>query len=302
MDLQNFIRKFQIPEAAYPFINKIFTKEEIEFVDKMDKDAFTKKDIEKIIDENSDEFIKNSYRRGIISLVDEETSTYKIANFYSRLDIFSISEQEVYRSIPKEDKLAMDAWYFKAYYDGLDPDFSVRPTEDEILPLNKVLEFIDTQDRPVYLNYCDCRSLRGECGKPTKTCITYRNGINTFAHRGLSEEIDKERAKEIVKNADKKGLMHTVNSNGICNCCGDCCYLFRSQAKRNSSGFWPKTNQIIEFNSHNCVKCGACIKRCNFDVFTKVDGIIKTDISKCVGCGICSNSCPTKALKLQERK
>ncbi|OCA98577.1 4Fe-4S binding protein [Clostridium beijerinckii] len=302
MDLQNFIKKFQIPEVAYPFINKIFTKEEIEFVDKMDKDTFTKKDIEKIIDENSDEFIKNSYRRGVISLVDEETSTYKIANFYSRLDIFSISEQEVYRSIPKEDQLAMDAWYFKAYYDVLDPDFSVRPTEDEILPLNKVLEFIDTQDRPVYLNYCDCRSLRGECEKPTKTCITYRNGINTFAHRGLSEEIDKERAKEIVKNADKEGLMHTVNSNGICNCCGDCCYLFRSQAKRNSSGFWPKTNQIIEFNSHNCIKCGACIKRCHFDVFTKVDGIIKTDISKCVGCGICSNSCPTKALKLQERK
>ncbi|NOW05173.1 4Fe-4S binding protein [Clostridium beijerinckii] len=302
MDLQNFIRKFQIPEAAYPFINKIFTKDEIEFVDKMDKDAFTKKDIEKIIDENSDEFIKNSYRRGIISLVDEETSTYKIANFYSRLDIFSISEQEVYRSIPKEDQLAMDAWYFKAYYDVLDPDFSVRPTEDEILPLNKVLEFIDTQDRPVYLNYCDCRSLRGECEKPTKTCITYRNGINTFAHRGLSEEIDKERAKEIVKNADKEGLMHTVNSNGICNCCGDCCYLFRSQAKRNSSGFWPKANQIIELDSHNCIKCGACIKRCHFDVFTKVDGIIKTDISKCVGCGICSNSCPTKALKLQERK
>ncbi|WP_271813351.1 4Fe-4S dicluster domain-containing protein [Clostridium beijerinckii] len=302
MDLQNFIRKFQIPEVAYPFINKIFTKEEIEFVDKMDKDTFTKKDIEKIIDENSEAFIKNSYKRGVISLVDEETSTYKIANFYSRLDIFSISEQEVYRSIPKEEQLAMDDWYFKAYYDGLDPDFSVRPTEDEILPLNKVLEFIDTQDRPVYLNYCDCRSLRGECGKPTKTCITYRNGINTFAHRGLSEEINKERAKEIVKNADKKGLMHTVNSNGICNCCGDCCYLFRSQEKRNSSGFWPKTNQIIELDSDKCIKCGACIKGCHFDVFTKVDGIIKTDISKCVGCGICSNSCPTKALKLQERK
>ncbi|MBN7573449.1 MULTISPECIES: 4Fe-4S binding protein [Clostridium] len=302
MDLQNFIRKFQIPEVAYPFINKIFTKEEIEFVDKMDKHAFTKKDIEKIIYENSEAFIKNSYKRGVISLVDEETSTYKIANFYSRLDIFSISEQEVYRSIPKEEQLAMDAWYFKAYYDGLDLDFSVRPTEDEILPLNKVLEFIDTQDRPVYLNYCDCRSLRGECGKPTKTCITYRNGINTFAHRGLSEEINKERAKEIVKNADKKGLMHTVNSNGICNCCGDCCYLFRSQEKRNSSGFWPKTNQIIELDSDKCIKCGACIKRCHFDVFTKVDGVIKTDISKCVGCGICSNSCPTKALKLQERK
>lgn len=302
MELQNFIRKFQIPEVAYPFINKIFTKEEIYFVDKMNKDVFNKGDIEKIVGDNLEKFIKNSYRRGVISLVDEDLCTYKIANFYSRLDIFSISEQEVYRSIPKEDQIAMDAWYFEAYYDGLDPKPDVRPTEDEILPLNKVLEFIDAQDRPVYLNYCDCRSLRGECGKPTQTCITYRNGINTFVHRGLSKEINKERAKEVVKNADKKGLMHTVNPNGICNCCGDCCYLFRSQAKRNSSGFWPKTKQVIEFDPEKCIKCGACIKRCHFNVFTKVDGIIKADISKCVGCGICANTCPTKSLKARERK
>ncbi|EKQ57487.1 MULTISPECIES: 4Fe-4S binding protein [unclassified Clostridium] len=302
MNLQNFIEKFKIPEVAYPFINKIFTDEEINFVDKIDKEVFTKEDIEKVVGEDFEGFIKKSYRRGIVSSADEELATYKLADFYSRLDIFSISEQEVYRSIPKEAQIAIDAWYFKAYYDGLDSNLKVRPTEDEILELNKVLEFIDAQDRPVYLNYCDCRSLRGECGKPTQTCITYKNGINTFAHRGLSEEIDKEKAKEIVKNADKKGLMHTVNPNGICNCCGDCCYLFRSQAKRNSSGFWPKTNQIIEFDSEKCIKCGICIKRCHFDVFTKIDGAIKTDISKCVGCGICANSCPTKSLKLLERK
>ena len=301
MDLQNFIEKFQIPEVAYSFINKIFTKEEIDFVAKVDKDIFSKQDVEKIISSNAEEFIKDSYRRGVISLVDEVFGTYKIANFYSRLDIFSIFEQEVYRSIPEEDQIAIDAWYFEAYYNGLDSNLNVRPTEDEILPLNKVLDLIDNEDRPVYLNYCDCRSLRGECGKPTQTCITYRNGINTFAHRGLSEKIDKERAKEVVENADKKGLMHTVNSNGICNCCGDCCYLFRSQARRNSSGFWPKTKQVIEFDAEKCIKCGACIKRCHFDVFTKVAGHIKVDISKCVGCGICANSCPTKLLKLQAR-
>lgn len=301
MSLENFIKKFKVPKVAYPFVNKIFVKEEIYFIDKMDKDIFTKQDVEKIIGSNVDAFIKDSYRRGIISFVDEAGSTYKIADFYSRLDIFSISEQEVYRSIPKEDQIAIDAWYFETYYNGLDPDLSVRPTEDEILPLDKVVKFIDANDRPIYLNYCDCRSLSGECGKPTKTCITYRNGINSFAHRGLSEEIDKERAKEIVEKADKKGLMHTVNLNGICNCCGDCCYLFRSQARRDSSGFWPKTRQIIEYDAERCIKCGACIRRCNLDVFTKVDGYIKADISKCVGCGICANSCPTNALRLKER-
>lgn len=301
MSLDNFIHKFKIPEVAYSSIDKIFTREEISFIDRIEKDLFTKKDIEEIIDTDIDEFVKNSYRRGIISLVDGIKDTYKIADFYSRLDIFSISEQEAYGSISKEDQIAMDNWYFEAYYNGLNPDTDIRPTSDEILPLDKVLAFIDKDERPVYLNYCDCRSLRGECGKPTKTCITYKSGINSFAHRGLSEKIDKEKAKEIVTKADKKGLMHTVNPNGICNCCGDCCYLFRSQERRNSSGFWPKTEQIIELISETCISCGACIRRCHFDVFTKEDGKIAADISKCIGCGICATGCPTKSLQLKGR-
>ncbi|GFZ32391.1 hypothetical protein CSC2_29170 [Clostridium zeae] len=301
MNIENFIRKFQVPEAARPFVDKIFTKEEIDFVDRMDKEVFTLQDAKEIIGGNAAAFIQNSYRRGVVSLIDELTNKYKIANFYSRLDIFAVSEQEVYRSIPKEGQTAMDDWYFDAYYNGLNPDKNTRPTEDEILPLDKVLEFIDEQDRPVYLNYCDCRSLRGDCGKPTQTCITYRDGINTFAHRGISEKIDKERAKKIVIDTDKKGLMHTVNPNGICNCCGECCYLFRSQTQRGSVGFWPKTKQIIKLDEERCIACGACIKRCHFDVFSKNDGYIIADISKCVGCGICANTCPTKSLSLEAR-
>lgn len=301
MSIENFIEKFQIPVAAYPFINKIFTKDEIDFVDRIDKDIFVKQDVEEIVGCNADEFINESYRRGIVSIVDETAGTYRISNFYSRLDIFSISEQEAYGSIPEEGRIALDSWYFEAYYNGLDADLNVRPTKDEILPLEKVLEFIDTQDRPVYLNHCDCRSLGGECGKPTRTCITYKNGINSFVHRGLSEEIDKERARDIVRKADRKGLIHTVNPNGICNCCGDCCYLFRSQERRGSSGFWPKTEQVIEYASEKCIQCGFCVKRCNFNVFTKTEGHIEADISKCIGCGICVNTCPRKSLALKER-
>lgn len=297
----SFIQKFEIPEVAYPYINKMFTGREIEFVDKMSKPVFTKKDAAEIIGGEADEFIKSCYRRGIISIVEEEAGTYKISDFYNRLDIFSISESEAYRSIPKEGQLALDAWYFDAYYNGLAADRTERPTGDEILPLDKALAFIDAQDRPVYLNDCDCRSLRGECGKPTRVCITYKNGINTFVHRGLSEEIDKDRAKKIVKEADRKGLMHIANPNGICNCCGDCCYLCRSQAKRESLGFWPKTEQIVTYAPEKCSGCGACVKRCYFNVFTMKNDILTVDHSKCIGCGICASTCPAKSLELKRR-
>lgn len=295
------IEKFEVPDVAVDYLELFFTKEEADFIEKIDKEIFTEKDIEKIIEGNAEEFIKNSYRRGIISLADEKEGIYKVGNFYGRLDIFAISETEKYRSIPKEARKAIDGWYFDQYYDSLDKDPKVRPTEDEVLTLQETLDFIDSQDRPVYLNYCDCRSLSGDCNMPTKTCITYKNGINTFVHRGLSEEIDKERAKEVVREADKAGLMHTANPNGICNCCDDCCYLFRGQEKRDSRGFWPKSNHIVEIDKNLCVGCGLCTKRCRFKVFTKEGRDIQVDESKCVGCGICATACPVGALKMKGR-
>ena len=294
---QAFIKKFEVPEAAYPFLEKMFTEEEIDFVSRMGKENFAVADVYALGIRQPDKFIKDSYRRGIISIADDEKGLYKISDFYGRLDIFSITETELYKTFPDEVREALEAWYFDAFYDSLTADENVRPTADIIMPVEDVLAFIDKQERPVYLNYCDCRSLRGECGFQTRTCITYKNGINTFVHRGLSEEIDKEKAKAVVKEADKSGLMHTVNPNGICNCCSDCCYLFRGQKRRNSAGFWPETSYVVALEEDVCISCGKCLRTCHFHVFSK-EGTVKADTTRCVGCGICVNGCPVKALQL----
>ena len=295
------IKKFEIPQEAINYVELFFTEEEMYFIENINKDIFNRDDVARIINGDADSFIKDSYRRGIISLADEKEETYKVGNFYGRLDIFAISENDKYKSIPREDRKKIDNWYFDQYYESLDKNPAIRPTEDEILTLQETLDFIDSQERPVYLNYCDCRSLSGDCNMPTRTCITYKNGINTFAHRGLSEQINKEQAKEVVINADKAGLMHTVNSNGICNCCDDCCYLFRGQEKRKSRGFWPKSNHIVEIDKEKCVGCGLCVKRCRFNVFSKEGRNIQPDLEKCVGCGICATACPVGALKMKGR-
>ena len=166
-----------------------------------------------------------------------------------------------------------------------------------------MLQFIDDQkDRPVYLNNCDCKSLTGDCGLPVRTCITYKDGINTFADRGLSERIDAERAKEIIRETDKAGLMHTCNPNGICNCCDDCCYLFRGQKLLDSYAVWPLTDYIVSFDEDKCVGCGLCVKRCRMKVFEKDGRKITADTAHCAGCGLCVNTCPKKALTLVSRK
>ncbi|MCD7736847.1 MAG: 4Fe-4S binding protein, partial [Lachnospiraceae bacterium] len=165
-----------------------------------------------------------------------------------------------------------------------------------------VLDVIEARkDRPVYLNYCDCKSLNGQCGKPRDTCITYKDGINTYVHRGLGKRIDAETAKEVVRRADRAGLMHTVNPTGICNCCDDCCYLFRSQKRRKSGGFWLKTDHVISWDQEKCVGCGLCKKRCRFQVFSGEKKELCLDFSRCVGCGLCASACPGGALELVAR-
>lgn len=286
-------RRFDVPDTARSLLKFFFTEEELSFLEAETRDEFSREDYEET-------FIKESYRKGIISKVDENGEKYRISNFYNFLDVFVVTRKSEYDTLSPGQKKALDDWYFDTYYNSLDSNPEVRPTKDIVLPINETLAFIDKQERPIYLNYCDCRSLTGECGLPLRTCLTYRDGINSFTDRGISEKIDKERAKKIVRQADRVGLMHTVNPDGICNCCGDCCYLFRSQKRRGSVGFWPASALIVAIEKDKCISCGLCVKRCHFDVFEKEEKILM-DVSKCVGCGICVNACPGKALYLQER-
>lgn len=299
---QKFLKKFHAPSFAESCMDIIFTEEEISFVLQIAAEPFSHEDVCQILEERADAFIKSAYHRGVLSYTDETKEKMKFAGFYERMDVMSVSEQALYRTIPEADRKKICDWLFEQYYLDLDPNPAVRPTDDEVLPLEQVLAFIDSKkDLPVYLNYCDCKSLNGECGKPTDTCITYKTKVNSYFDRGLSRPIDAEKAKEIVIAADKAGLMHTVNATGICNCCNDCCYLSRSRTKRGSGAFWPKADYRVVQTSEKCISCGKCIKRCWMGVFSKEEGIVTADTSKCIGCGICATECPKDALTMVKR-
>jgi NAD-dependent dihydropyrimidine dehydrogenase PreA subunit len=117
----------------------------------------------------------------------------------------------------------------------------------------------------------------------------------------------------LVRWADKKGLMHTADSewrtrglHAICNCCACDCYPFRAAQELGSKGFWPKSQYIAVHDRNGCNLCGACVQRCHFDAFyhdgssLKVDGKAKKNVlydpDKCWGCGLCANTCPSEAI------
>ena len=305
----SFIEKFSVPDAALDVIDKIVTQIEqsvLEYLPSVFQTEDVRNALKEIIGretsaDDAEIFVKEAYRRGVFSIEDEAKNLYKSGSFYGRLDVFVINENETYRSFPVDVRKALDDWYFAAYLEGLDPDLSSRPTDDKVLTLEETLHGIDEDSRQIYLALCDCRSLSGDCGEPILTCLSYRNAPNTFAHRGLSKPITKEEAKQVVLMAHKAGLVHTRNRGGICNCCSDCCYLFRARAARNSGALWPRADKVISIDSEICVSCGICAGRCRFTALRLEVGKLALESEKCVGCGICAGICPAGALKLEKR-
>jgi len=305
-----FLEKFSVPEIARNIIDIIVAPKEQKVLEHLPP-VFQTEDVRAALGDvtseeasvgDAENFVKEAYRRGVFSIDDEAKKIYKSGSFYGRLDVFAISENETYKNFSAQTRKVLDDWYFAAYLEGLNPDLAARPTDDEVLTLEETLRGIDEDPRQIYLAPCDCRSLSGACGGNVLTCLSYRNTPNSFAHRGLSKPIGREEAKLVVLAAHKAGLVHTRNSGGICNCCSDCCYLFRAQVARNSGALWPRSGKIISINSEKCVSCGLCVSRCRFSALKPEGGKLKLYSEKCVGCGVCVDVCSKKALNLKQRK
>lgn len=116
----------------------------------------------------------------------------------------------------------------------------------------------------------------------------------------INSPLTKEETIELLKKTEEMGLVHSIESHAICNCCTCCCYPIRGSFALDLVHSWPEHAYRVIMNEDDCISCGACIDRCPFGVFKDVDQEIKAETMKCWGCGICTSTCPVEALSLEK--
>ena len=310
---EDLFKYFNVPEEAYKYIDIMLSQEEISLIQKIKDKKYTYSELLNLIKEDrkldAEKFLRNSYKRGVISK-DQLAGQilYQSADVYTRLAYFAQYEATLWSSIPEADRIYLDKWYVEQYAKGAIPRLEqVKGGSRKLIEnayfftLDETLKLIDEIEKDIYMVPCNCKSVALKCDKPKNVCLLFDKGINSEWDRGWGKSVSKEEAKEIVKKANKNGLMHTSEAEvAICNCDGCCCYPIRASEIIGTKGIWPLSRYNIVWDQEKCIQCGICSKICNFNAFEKHDKKIYFEKEKCWGCTVCKYHCPVNAITLSK--
>lgn len=157
---------------------------------------------------------------------------------------------------------------------------------------------------------CICRLEKKEmgdnCDKPVETCISFGNQNDYYVRNGLGRVVEKEEILQILKQADKAGLViqpsNGKNITWICLCCGCCCGVLRTLNDFPQPADLVATPFVVEKNDSDCNDCGVCIDRCQTKAFSMEMDSVVVDPKRCIGCGLCVSTCPKRCLNLMRKK
>ncbi|MFL0194982.1 4Fe-4S binding protein [Clostridium sp. WILCCON 0269] len=296
------VNLLDVPEIITPYLHYIYTENDIELMVTIEDNSLSKGEIEKSLNKDMTNALKNAYKNSVINKTIEEEIKYSVNSLDSRLSRMASFERDNWKKIREEDREKISTWIFKKFIDSK-KNISINDlikAGNKILPLEDVIEYLNTIEEDIYVIPCDCKSITERCSFDRNVCITFGNEINSSQNRGHGKKLTKKETIELLKHAEKEGLIHSVEKNAICNCCTCCCYPLRTSEALGLKGKWPKASYIVSIDKDQCINCGICIKRCQLNVFEKKDSIIYMHSSRCIGCGICTTTCPKKALKLQK--
>lgn len=297
---------------------KLFTAEDAALASTLSMDA---KSLSEIAEENGmDEPEAKSrlismVKRGLIDLKREEGRGFVfhlipfVVGFYERQNA----------KIDREFAELFEQYYHEAFHQTMLAQPSVHriipvekaiPVDIDVMPYEKASTYLDQAKSWGVLD-CICRvqkRLIGQgCRHTVKNCLVFSPKAGAFSRSEEIEDLSREEAMEILAEADREGLVHSVNNAQsevfyICNCCTCSCGVLRGMVDYGSENSIARSDFHAVVDEIHCTGCESCLDRCAFSAMVMVDGICKVDQDACYGCGLCIDSCETGALSLVQKR
>jgi Na+-translocating ferredoxin:NAD+ oxidoreductase subunit B len=157
---------------------------------------------------------------------------------------------------------------------------------------------------------CICRkqkALIGEaCEHPLDVCLQLSPTPGAFDNTEIVRSLSREEAMATLKRAADAGLVHTVNNTKkdvwyICNCCTCSCGILRGIVDLGLASVVAHSGFVNQVDEDLCVLCGDCIDSCPFRAIRLEEQLIIDEL-RCAGCGVCNETCPENALQLVVRE
>ena len=308
--LKTLEKQIDSPGFVRPWLDRFYEPEEIDILVRFNEAGRVHKSVETdwIVDVK---ILERLLKRGVLKR--NKMGNPVPADFHTRYDIWTVFEG--FKDLPEEIRNQLNQWELDAYIrrHKADVDTLVSgsiPGPDRVIPryllLDETHAVLDEADQ-FYLWPCNCRSMIQACSKPVYACIRFENS------QGQGYEISREKAKQIVRDANKKGLMQSGElgrdekgklTGAVCNCCPDCCFPHLLAKERGVEKLWPVSRYLARLVEENCNTCGLCAKRCPFHAFgfdrkKEKKSRLSFDPDQCRGCGLCAETCPGEAIRME---
>ena len=302
------------PECALPWLDRFYDPDDGVLIAALGEGECSVSDLLSAVAGLDLAALRRAHRRGVVTMSDEhDPASTVVANpFWDRFEYWITLEG--WRDIPPEARGAFADGYLDYYLEGVTAavaDLAAGrpvhdPTGNDFYVLRAEAESIVREARRVYVRPCMCRRIYQRCDKPVDVCIWLNDD-----DRGAGFEISRERALELLHEADRAGLMFTANdpqagtATWICCCCSDCCQPILAAAQLGAADVWPQRRYVAALDHERCTLCRTCVQRCPWDALTVEGkgkaGVLRLDNDQCRGCGVCATECEQDAIAMEPR-